>query len=306
MGTGNIDFPANVEIKGKVTEGMKVISGGSLLITGGVFSSIIEAKNSSEIKGNIVNSNIKIGGINLIKSDRISTLKELKDILTSILLSIEYLNKNNLIKINYDIGIITKSLLETKFKSSSKIIIKIISNYMRDGINDATIVNLIKSKLLGVSPCSIKSVSEIEEIIACINTELLNLEEEVIVEANLSMEYAQESKIEVVGNISVSGKGLFTSELYATKGIIFTEDNVVCRGGYLKAEELIKAATVGSDSGVFTNLEVSKDGNIYVDIAYHNTTFIIGNKKHVLDKNSKQIHVYIDKDGGLVVDKLLL
>ena len=306
IATGNIIFPANVEINGKVTEGMKVASGGSLTIRGGVFNAEIEAKNSSEIVGNIVNSHIRIGGTNLVKSDRINTLKELKEILNTLSLNLNYLKENNLIKKNISVGLLIKSLIEKKFKSLSKILIKIISNAAKDDCNNSVVVNLVKTKLLGASPSSIKAISEIEEIIYKIEEELLELEDEVIIEANLNIEYAQESKIDVVGDINICGKGLFTSELYATKSIVFTKENAICRGGHLKADELIKASIVGSDSGVFTNLEVCKYGNINVDIAYPNTTFIIGNKKYILDKASKNIHIYIDKDGSLAVDKLLL
>lgn len=306
ISTGNINFPANVEINGKVTEGMKVVSGGSLVIHGGVFTAEIESKNSSDIIGNIVNSSIKIGGNDLIKSDRINTLKELKEILNSVLLNLNYLKENNLIQSNVPVGLLIKSLLETKFKSSSKILIRIIANAIKDGCNDSVVVNLVKSKLIGASTSRIKDISEIEEIIHSIDKELFELEKDVIIEANLNMEYAQESKIDVVGDINISGKGLFTSELYATKNIRFTTEKAICRGGHLKAEKEIKASIVGSDSGVFTNLEVGKNGNIYVDVAYHNTTFIIGNKKYILEKPSKNIHVYIDKDGSLEVDKLLL
>ncbi len=306
ISTGNINFPANVEINGKVTEGMKVISGGSLLIRGGVFSADIEAKSSSDILGNIVNSNIKIGGANLIKSDRINTLKELKEILISLVSNLEYLKKNNLLKDNMSIGLLTKSIIEKKFKGLSKILIKTISNAAKDGDKDSEVAKLVKLKLLGAAPSNIKDISELEKILYTIEEKLMELEKDVIIEANLNMDYAQESKINVVGNINITGRGLFTSELYATKGIIFTTDKAICRGGTLKAEELIKASIVGSDSGVFTILEVGKHGNIYVDVAYRNTTFIIGNKKYILDKSSKNIHVYVEKDGNLAVDKLLL
>lgn len=306
ISTGNINFPANVEINGKVTEGMKVISGGSLLIRGGVFSSEIEAKNSSDILGNVVNSNIKIGGTNLIKYDRISTLKELKEILISLVSNLEYLKNNNLIRDNLSIGLLAKSIIEKKFKSLSKILIKIIANAVKDEDKESDVVKLVKSKLLGAAPSSIRDISELEKILYSIEEELIELERDVIIEANLNIEYAQESKINAVGNINISGRGLFTSELYATKSIIFTTDKAVCRGGYLKANELIKASIVGSDSGVFTILEVGKHGEIYVDVAYRNTTFVIENKKYILDKSSKNIHVYIEKDGNLAVDKLLL
>ena len=306
ISTGNVNFPANVEINGKVTEGMKVVSGGSLLIRGGVFSAEIEAKNSSDILGNIVNSNIKIGGDNLVKSDRVNNLKELKEILDSLVSNLNYLKQNNLIKNDMSIGLLVKSIIEKKFKSLSKILIKAISNAAIDGDKDSNVIKLVKSKLLGAAPSSIKDVSEIEKIVYCIDEELLDLEEDVIIEANLNMEYAQESKIDIVGSINISGRGLFTSELYATKSIIFTTEKVICRGGYLKADDLIKASIVGSESGVATILEVGKHGNIYVDVAYRNTTFVIGNKKYILDKASKNIHVYIEKDGNLAVDKLLL
>ena len=204
------------------------------------------------------------------------------------------------------IGLLVKSIIEKKFKSLSKILIKAISNAAIDGDKDSNVIKLVKSKLLGAAPSSIKDVSEIEKIVYCIDEELLDLEEDVIIEANLNMEYAQESKIDIVGSINISGRGLFTSELYATKSIIFTTEKVICRGGYLKADDLIKASIVGSESGVATILEVGKHGNIYVDVAYRNTTFVIGNKKYILDKASKNIHVYIEKDGNLAVDKLLL
>lgn len=304
--TGNINFPANVEINGKVTEGMKVVSGGSLVIRGGLFSADIDAKNSSDIIGNIVNSNIKIGGTNLIKSERISILKSLREDLYSLLININYLSENNLIDKNIAVGYIIKSLIETKFRNLSKTLIKVISCTAKDGCSNSEVLKLVKTKLIGNGPSSIKDIREIEAIIYRIDDELSDLEKDVIMEANLNIEYAQESKIDVVGNINISGKGLFTSELNATKSIMFTSEKAICRGGHLKAGEMIKASAVGSESGVITNLEVDKKGEIYVDLAYHNTTFIIGNKKYILDKPSKNIHIYIDKDSSLAVDKLLL
>lgn len=304
--TGNVKFPANVEINGKITEGMKVHSGGSLVIKSGVFSADIEAKNSTIIEGNIVNSNIKIGGTNLNKSQRIDILKSLREDLSLIITNINYLMDNNLVDKTIGIGVIIKSLIETKFKSLSKTLIKVISCTAKDGCNNSEVIKLVKMKLIGAAPSGIKEISEIEEIIYKIDEELSELLKDVIVEADLNIDYAQESKIDVLGSINVCGNGLFTSELTSTQNIIFSTQNGVCRGGYLKANKMIKVSIVGSESGVFTNLEVEKDGHIYIDLAYHNTTFIIGNKKYILEKPSKNIHVYIDKDGSLAIDKLLL
>ena len=136
--------------------------------------------------------------------------------------------------------------------------------------------------------------------------ELEELEKDVITTSDLTIEYAQESQISVTGDINIIGKGLFTSKLNSSGNINFYLNSSVCRGGHLKAKNLINASIVGSDSGVFTKLEVDKKGEINVDVAYHNTIFIIGNKKYILEKPSKNVHAYIDKDGSLIVDKLLL
>lgn len=306
IATGNIKFPSNVEINGKVNEGMKVISGGSVLVKGGTFSSEIEAKSNSKILGNIVDSTIKIGGTNLVKANRIKYLKILEEDLKVLSTNTKYIKANNLVKKGISDGIIIKSLIETKLKSINKILIKIISASMQDNCCNSEVVTLIKGKLLGLGPSRIKDVSELDEIAYKVKEELEELERDVIVLSDLTIEYAQESTINVLGNIHIIGKGLFTTTLDASDSIVFDYENSVCRGGYLKAGKLIKASTIGSEAGVITSLEVEKSGEIYVNIAYHNTTFIIGNKKYILDKPSKNIHVYVEKDGSLAVDKLLL
>lgn len=306
ISTGNIKFPANVQINGKVTEGMRVCSEGSVLIKDGVFNGFIEAKDTSEIKGNIVNSIIDIGGTNLIKEKRIKGLRELKDYLKSLIINIVYLKEHNFVQNNIPYGMITKSLIETKYKNIPKGCIKIISYTMQDDCHNSLVVKLVKEKLLGAGPSNIKNINELDEIIFELDKEIEDLEKEVVTASDLIIEYAQESQINVMGNINITGKGLFTSKLYASCNINFLNGNSVCRGGQLKAGKLIKASIVGSDSGVVTSLEVEKDGEINVDIAYHNTIFIIGNKKYILEKPSKNVHAYIEKDGSLNVEKLLL
>ncbi|WP_291647836.1 flagellar assembly protein A [Clostridium sp.] len=306
ISTGNIRFPSSVQINGKITEGMKVTAGGSLDVKDGVFNGLVDAKDTSKIMGNIVDSVVEVGGTDLIKEKRVKTLKEVKEDLESLLKSSIYLKDNNLINKNITDGMIIKLLIETKYKNIPKACIKIISNSMQDNCYDSTVVKLVKGKLMGAAPSTIKDINEIEDIIYEIAKELEDLEKDVITTADLTIEYAQESEISVTGDINIMGKGLFTSQLNSSGNINFYLKSSVCRGGHLKAGKLIEASIVGSDSGVFTKLEVDKKGEINVDVAYHNTIFIIGNKKYILEKPSKNVHAYIDKDGSLIVDKLLL
>ena len=135
------------------------------------------------------------------------------------------------------------------------------------------IIDVVKHKLLGTSITNINKIKELEDIIEKINSELIELEEESKNTTDLTMEYGQESEIKVAGNILINGKGLFTSHLYAKDNIKFTNKSSVCRGGHLKAGTGIDAAIVGNESGVVTRLEVEKNGEIKVDIAYQKYYF---------------------------------
>ena len=306
ISTGNINFLANVEINGKVTEGMKVNSGGTLSIKEGVFNSEIKANQATKILGNIVNSTVEIGGVNLIKEERVHSLMNLKEQINSLFNNLIFIKEKNIVRNNITDGMMTKTLIETKYKNIPKLAVKTMSCSLKDNCYDSKVVELIKKKLLGAGPSNIKKIIEIEEIIIEINKELEELEEESIVKCDLIIEYGQESKINAMGDIIVTGKGLFTSQLYSTNSIIFQEKSSVCRGGQLKAVKGIYGTTVGSDSGVVTKLEVDNNGEIKTDIAYQNTIFVVGNKKYILDKPSKDIHIYEAEDGSLTVDKLLL
>ncbi len=55
----------------------------------------------------------------------------------------------------------------------------------------------------------------------------------------------------------------------------------------LKQKTEIKCRTVGSEAGVTTRLEVEDSGDIWADIAYHNTIFKIGRKEILLESSSK-------------------
>lgn len=306
IATGNINFPSNVQVQGRVTEGMKVTAGGSVKIRDGVFSGSVSANSDSHISGNIVNSIIEIGGQNLVKEERKRALLALKVDLNSLVSNLFYLRERNLINIDNSLGMVIKGLIETKYKSIPKLCVKVMSSAMKDHLYESKVVVSIKRKLLGASPSNIKSINELENIIFEIDEELRVLEEEVKTLINLTIDYSQESKINTTGDIIIVGKGLFTSELYSANDIKFLNKGAVCRGGYLKAENGIYAASVGSQAGVITKLEVEKRGEIKADIAYQNTVFVVGSRKYILDKPSKDIHVFLDKDGTITVNKLLL
>ena len=113
---------------------------------------------------------------------------------------------------------------------------------------------------------------------------------------DIRISYCQECEIKSTGNIIISGKGEYISNLNAMKDIIFTKSESVARGGMLIAGGNISAGIIGSSGYVATTLKVTKSGTISATLAYKNTIFCFDNLKMTLDETLEDIYVYFDKD----------
>ncbi|MBU3136013.1 FapA family protein [Clostridium gasigenes] len=303
--SGNINFHGDVKVNGKVTEGMNIVAN-SINVVGGTFKANIKVNDSSIVLGNIVNTEIKIGGQDLLKQKKGQELLLLKEQLQSLLENIIFLKEKKLIDENLTDGYLVKTLIESKYKTIPKNCTAIIGIELANLDGKSELISIIRKKLIGVGPINIKKYTEIEEIIEVLNNEMELLEIEKTLSKDLIIEYCQEADIEVTGNVSIIGKGSYISKIFAMGNIEFTGEKSQCKGGHLKADELIKVNVVGNEVGVGTKLQVEKNGHIYADVAYENTIFIVGKRKHVLLKDSKDVHAYSDKNGEIIVDKLYL
>ncbi|AYE33462.1 flagellar assembly protein A [Clostridium septicum] len=306
ISTGNIEFAGAIEIKGKVTEGMKVKAEKGVFILKGIFSSEIEAKGDSSILGSIVNSKINVGSTDLLKETRITSLNELIESLNSIVENIKFLKEKKLVNNGGTDGLLIKTLIDTKYKMIVRQCISVISNTINDEEAQSRVVSLIKSKLIGLGPTKILNYMELNQIIDEALLEIEKLKCNLSLPVDLNIEYAQEANIEASGNICISGKGVFASNIKSLESVEFIQNNAICRGGHIKAKKVIKSKIIGSEAGFTTKLEVEAKGHIYADIAYQNTVFIVGNRKYVLDKPSKDIHAYLDKFGDIEIEKFVL
>ncbi|MDP4176939.1 MAG: FapA family protein [Bacillota bacterium] len=311
--TGNVKFIGDVVISGDVKEGMKVESGNSIKIEKNIQQSEIIAKGNIEIKGNIITSTVIAGGENVQILNQIKIISSINSILKEIINNIEEIKKFNLLGYDTGDGKIIKLLIEQKYKELPRMCLTYITlcsiiKFAYD-VNDkvySEIISLMKEKIIGLGPLNIKNYGELDEIISLIDKEITNLRSIISLPVNIVMSYCQESIIKSSGNITIIGKGVYVSDVTASDSICFTESNSIVRGGRLNAENTIKCRVVGTTSGVETELIVGEKGNIYSDIVYPNTKFIVGKKEYIVDKAGKNIHAYNDEEGCLVVDMLTL
>lgn len=308
LSTGNVCFMGNVAIHGSVKENMKIECGNNLIVDKDVERSILIARGDILVKGSIVGSKICGGGEDVKKIKSLEHLEKFNENINNLMSAVNEIKTYNLLGQNKRDGEIIKVLLENKFKNIIKLCIDIISDLSvqySDYKKQDTLVKLIRSKLMGMAPISIKDYSELGEIVKCADLKIGILKNALKLPVKVVISYCQDSTIESSGDVIVTSKGEYISNITANKSIQFIQDRSVARGGCLKALNEIKCKTVGSVAGVTTKLELAGSGDIWADIAYHNTIFKIGPKQIVLDLPCKNVHAYI-KDGNIVVDKLML
>ena len=303
--SGNIDFVGNVEIAKNVEEGMKVIAGGELRIGKNVESAEIQSCGQVVVNGNVLSSTVKSGADNVEVKTYTNNIIQYKNYIEKLIDSAGQLKDGNLLgKSRY--GEIIKLLIENKFKVIPELSKKILNYNVSNGIKESEITSFIINKMLGLGPLKINDSGELTEFCYVLQDEIDDMEAISVTAADIYIDYAQGAKIESSGNVYITGKGQYTSNILALGNIEFTGNNSVCRGGELIAGNEIKLKTVGSIAGVSTILKVPKNGKITAEIAYSNTLFCFGDRQLLLEISSKDLVAYLDKKNDIVIEKFVL
>lgn len=303
--SGNINFVGNVEVSKNVEEGMEVVAGEGLTVGKNVEAAILQAGGQVIISGNAISSTIKSGADNVEMKMHTDNLLEYKECINQLIHSAEQLKDNNLLgKSRY--GEIVKLLIENKFKRIPDLSKKILNYNVSNGIKESDITTFIINRMLGLGPLKINEKEELSDFVDELEEEIEEMQMSSLVAADIYIDYAQGSTVEASGNVYITGKGQYTSNIIALGNIEFVVNNSVCRGGVLSAGNEIKLKTVGSSAGVSTILKVPKNGKITAEIAYNNTVFCFGEKQLLLEISSKDVEAYLDKKGEIVIDKFVL
>ena len=304
--SGNIKFIGDIVIYGGVKEGMIVDCGNCLKIYKDIERSVIKSKNNIEIMGNVITSKVMGGGDDVITLRCINNLENINLILKKLILILEEIKKSDLLGKGKKDGEIIKVLIENKFKNLTRLCINAIAflNSRKESVTEEALVTLLRDKLIGYGPIKIKHYGEIDIVINLIDEKIEYLKCQVSLPVEVKFSYCQDSKIESTGNIILTGKGEYVSEIISDDGIYFIDSKSVTRGGTITAKNVIKCRKVGSPAGVPTILRVESNGEIWIDMAYQNTKIFVGVKEYIFDVPCKNIHAFIDSDKELIVERL--
>lgn len=304
--SGNVDFSGDVIINKSVKEGMEVKAGNSILIQKNVENATIKAQGEITIQGSSINSEILVGGENLNLQDHIEALTEMNKDLSGILGAIKELRKRVGKDLSKTDGELIKLLIENKFKKIPAKALKILGDKNIENDNIDYIKKSLKEKIIGYGPLGIKYSDELFDLIKCIENEIEIEMSKTTQPVDIYLGYCQDVKAKSTGDIFITGKGEYISELSAKGSIEFLSDGAVARGGVLESGRNIKAKVIGSVAGVTTTLKVPKDGVITADVAYQNSVFMFGERRYLLESASKDVKAFVNKDGEIEVEKFIL
>lgn len=308
LSTGDIKFIGDITIGGGVAEGMQIVSGNSVIVNKDVEGAVINAKGDVTVAGNVIRSQIYGGGEDVSRLKVFNELEIIEGIIKSLVEAVAQIKEHNIMGRDKKDGDIIKLLIETKYKNLTITCIKALADLgnLYEEEKKGELSELLRNKLLGLAPLSIRNYGELDKIVEKINLMLLKIKSELSVPVTIAMGYCQDSIVKSSGDIMVTGKGVYISDITANGKIKFVYEKSVARGGTIKAGTEIHCRVVGSSAGVPTKLIVDKQGEIFVDAAYQNTVLVVGHREYTLEKPSKNIHAHLDHSGDIIVDKLLM
>lgn len=303
--SGNINFIGDVEINGTVGEGMKVKAGNSIIIKKDLDNAEVIAGGEINVKGNVINSKIHTGQVDVEKKEYLDILNTYKEEVVKLVEGVKKLNESS--NCTKKISDLTRILIENRFKNIPKLSLNIISRCIKlHDEDDNELIDFLRSKVMGLNISNIKTIKELEHLVELINEEIDFYDDDMIIQSDIYVSYLQDSLVKSTGNIFVTGKGEYVTNLIALKNIEFLQGNAVARGGLISARGNVKLGTVGSTAGVSTRIEVPVDGIITAETAYTNTVFVFGKRSKTLNEDSRNLKAYMDKDGEIILEKFKL
>ncbi|WBW95485.1 DUF342 domain-containing protein [Oceanirhabdus sp. W0125-5] len=303
LSTGDVKFDGNIEVFGDVLDGMKVHSGKSVCIHSGASGAEIVSKEDITIDGNVVTSSISSGKDEFFNKKILNSINSLISTITELKNMADQVFKSKMLGSNVKLGEVVKILIEKRFKKLEKDIEEYEALVASKDDRVKVIVSILKNKLTGLGPININNIEELGKVLTLLKNEQGRFYSEELAQSNIKLNYIQDSKIVSYGDVYITGKGEYISDIFADGNIYFVE-NSVARGGTLQARKEIKCSIVGSGGRVRTTIQVEKEGHIYIQKAFPNTKLIIGKIEYVIEEECRDVHAYMDENGEIVVEKI--
>lgn len=280
--TGNIYFDGDVWVKGNVMDNMKVVAEGNITILGNVLQANLSAGGNVSIVGNIISSRVCAGsGV----ANSLCILPKIQQIHS--IIKADFYDANSEIWLNGYKNMRKRfpGLFEERSRKLEALVKDIKAALGLLPEQEAELVEGILESLdrvygmveIGVGKKQIGRLNEeIQKYLKAIGDSNQR-------DARLRFGYAQNSSVQANGDVIITGRGTYQTNVIAKHSITFLNASSVVRGGMLIAGKRIDMGIVGSTAGIKTYCKVlGENGKINAARFFGNTILCINNKKQVI------------------------
>lgn len=281
-GTGNIYFDGDIRIKGSVMDNMKVVAEGDITVLGNVLQASLFAGGNISIVGNVISSRVYAGGG---VANSLCILPKIKEIYS--IIRADFYDTNSEICLS-GYKKMRRSFPDTfgerikKLETLTKDI-KAMLNLIPDQEAEQVVgmlEGLDRVYRKGGIDVSAKQIGRLNEELQGYLQSMRDLGRG---EADLRFGYAQNSLVQAYGDVLITGRGTYQTNMIAKGSIGFVKSSSVVRGGMLIAGKRIDMGVVGTSSGIRTYCKVlEQNGKINAARFFANTVIDINNKKQVI------------------------
>jgi predicted RNA-binding protein Jag len=303
--SGNIRFMGDVEILGRVEEGMTVEAEGDITVRKEVNRATLTASGAIVSYGNIINSEISAGKNNMLIAELGHTLGILYHHTENMIVVINQLTQSPGFK-NNDFATgglqpLIRILMEKRFKSFPPLAKKYVEVVRKgeeylDDPDWRNIAGHLTQLFLSLS----NEIVSLDKIMY-VSKKMKELHEisktPVEPDSYISIPNASNSRLYCSGNVEITGQGCVNTKIHSGGSLLI--DGII-RGGEVYGRLGAKVNEVGSDVGTLTTIAVPYDQKISIGTALEGTVIKIGNVKHVFTETRYRVHAYLDKEERIV------
>ena len=304
VSTGNIRFKGNVQIRGGVTEGMKVQAAGRVEIAGMVTQATVSALEDISVCNNVIGSTLNAGCGTACAQEYVPLLGIIANEVMELLNTAKKLGENPALK-ERDIlvGHLLLMLIEQKFQNIPRLIREMqkIKKCLAENAVELppAMVGLVDHLIYFFSGINITKLDSLNELAKTIR-EILFLRQELTSlgrrKSHLIIRYAVNSKLIATGNVFVTGQGCYNTQIQAGGKVAVAG---VFRGGEIVAQGDVTIGEAGSPRGIPTKIRTAASATVRLGRAHEGVIIQTGRLRTVIETPKAHVRVAVGRGGQL-------
>lgn len=307
LSSGNLKFKGGIHITGNVTETMQVAASQDVEIGGDVTQATVNAGGSIIVRRNCIGSTLVAGGLNSVYQSAEPILSDLASQLPLLQVALHQLEKGAS-RQRYqvrplDTGYMVSILVENKFQKLPSLAGKLeqLTKGIQGGPQEQKLVQLARELAQ-----SFRNPAAMQGLGSSILARLVNGVQEMAAYCreipqdggHITLSYALNSKLQASGQVKVTGRGCFNTEIIAGGKV---EIHGVFRGGSIYAGDEVYVQEMGSSGGARTLIRVAEGKVIKAGRIWPNSTLQVGKRVRQIDTEENQVMAYLNSEGDLVL-----